>query len=776
MSVSINIGDQQVTIDQLKDLASNALTVFNLGKEFVSLVNQPLSAVPDNTATNVQFDSGNQTWNVNAVAFNLSGGVAGSIQVLKSGKLYDYTDEFPTEVELSLSTQDNSASSTVPFPVPSGAIYMKVELDFNIQAGVNFASAPTSFGLSFNASAGASNTFTVAFFKKCAGTDLLSTAIKQAFQDLVLPFHADTVRNLLVGDVLKHTAAASLQLGLGAGIGFDLFSVASQFQKGLEHVPGTPTLTVGFNPSAGATASLAYNFGYAGTFEQTLWRESLSSARLHLYKSKDTSHSLGFAAGISANLGLSVEASLQSQILNAPASATTNPLLQKALTAAFNAAQDQANKLVGEINDKISSLLAPINQNASVELDLSISRTRQTFLLTDYTFDLTKNFSAAWTDIVNGRFLDALKDGNGSVDLAVGSGLEKLYNQTTSISLNFFGQAAAAWSAESIQNSKLVYAGNKIFHLISADGINRFSLVEGTFKEVDFYFTLDMKLAAGGAAGSAKPDLNVILKAGSNPEFGNRIAEVIGLLTSGPASQALVSQVRRSLQVAGSTQVLHIVIPPTAYKDLDFSPVGSSDESNDRKNYGEFAASSGATMPPGTAAQFKLNNVPFVYDFWRTWNIAVTDQFPPLASSRPNRKRTGPNDAAQKFLDPKFGDDSAMRINVGVTMNAASEFMNLCEDLNRLCGDNEIDPSTWQSFADRLGKIANKDVALDFIVPTVLSLTQLCGSGMPDTTVGPAPGLSADTSIGVTMTFSEGAANAPAAHAVSASASGQKTD
>ena len=42
----------------------------------------------------------------------LSGGVTGQLAVVKSGKLYDYTDTFPTVVELGLSTQDNSDGST----------------------------------------------------------------------------------------------------------------------------------------------------------------------------------------------------------------------------------------------------------------------------------------------------------------------------------------------------------------------------------------------------------------------------------------------------------------------------------------------------------------------------------------------------------------------------------------------------------------------------------------------------------------------------------------
>ena len=157
------------------------------------------------------------------------------------------------------------------------------------------------------------------------------------------------------------------------------------------------------------------------------------------------------------------------------------------------------------------------------------------------------------------------------------------------------------------------------------------------------------------AAAQAKPDLNSILKASNNPAFGARIATVVGWLTRVPASQGLINQIKQSLQSPNSTQVLHVIIPYSAYKDLDFSKVGAANDAADRKNYAAFAAASKTTMPDGTVAQFVHGAQDFTYDFWRIWNIAVTDAYPPPDGSHPDRKGTGPADAAQKFLDPKFG-------------------------------------------------------------------------------------------------------------------------
>src|SRR4051794_14210770 len=202
MSVTINAGpEQKITVNFLKDLENKTLTVLNLGKEIVSHFNEPLSTLPDNITANVQYDSGNQKWEVNAVGFKLSGGVTGRIAVVKSGKLYGYTDTFPTVVELGLSTQDDSDGSSKDFAVDDGAIYVMVELDFSIAAGVSITTAATSFGLSGHASAGTSDTFEVAFYKRCAPTEIFSEAIGKAFKDLVLPFHSGTIQNLQVGDI-----------------------------------------------------------------------------------------------------------------------------------------------------------------------------------------------------------------------------------------------------------------------------------------------------------------------------------------------------------------------------------------------------------------------------------------------------------------------------------------------------------------------------------------------------------------------------------------------
>ena len=245
-----------------------------------------------------------------------------------------------------------------------------------------------------------------------------------------------------------------------------------------------------------------------------------------------------------------------------------------------------------------------------------------------------------------------------------------------------------------------------------------------------------------------------MLKASNNAALGRRIAAMAGWLCPDPACHGLQEQIRQSLNVPGSTQTLHVVIPRDAYRSLASSPAGSANDGADRNNYRAFASASRTTMPSGTPAQFIYNNRDLDYEFWQVWNIALTDQYPPPDGAQPNRKGSGSFQGAgvSQFVHAQCGIEAPL-FSIGVTLQAASEFMNLCEDLKLLGGDDPVDVRTWNDFADRLLKIANTDVNLDYIVPTVLALTQLCGSGKPALTVGPAPELSADTSVSITMMF-----------------------
>ena len=121
----------------------------------------------------------------------------------------------------------------------------------------------------------------------------------------------------------------------------------------------------------------------------------------------------------------------------------------------------------------------------------------------------------------------------------------------------------------------------------------------------------------------------------------------------------------------------------------------------------------------------------------------------------------GSGDLNHRKLTPALYNlflDGSMPGKFNITGIARKEFndesykKNLLEGIEKFSRRKD-ENNKWNDFASRLGKIANKDTNFDFIVPAVLALTQLCGSGIPKLTVGPAPGISGEGSIGVTMVF-----------------------
>jgi hypothetical protein len=671
--------------------------------------------------------------------------------VVKSGTVLQYTDSFPSEVTLSLAATPSSNTSK-PVTGPAGSVYLCVELDFSIQAGVSVSYQQGIYGLSGTASS--SDTFTVAFYKNCKPGDLLGQSIARAFGDLVLPFHSNTLKNLQAGDFLSHTANANLQLGLGANIGFKSFSFADQWKSGIPGVANSPTLSVGISPVVQPTVKLAYSFSYAGTFEQLLWVDAAGAGHLHLYRSKTQISSLDLTAGITADANATAATAVQTQIANAPQQAAPQSGFATALTTVFNAFSAETSKLSSDIDSKINALLKPINTSLQVTLDMKIAQTNQNYLLLDYTVNLANPaWQNVWTLMCNGRFVDALAQSNGSVQLDPGSGLEQLYNKTASISLNFFGQWAGNWSTAQIASSSLIYAGNNTFHLVTVEGMQKLSTINKSSTEVDFYFAAEMDLS-GAAPTLQPPNLNVMLRATNNKAFGDYIASFVGYLTSGQDGQALTTQVRNLAQSANTTQVLQLIFQPSAYGNLKSStiPLTPGGDAADSANYGAFEQAC-ATIMTSSPANFSSGPYKLSYEAWSNWNIASNNAWPAPAGALPNRKEPGDvgGGGAQSCVTDLFGINAPVGL-LTYAFESASGFMNLCEDL-KILATQPVDQKTWQDFVDSLLALIRRDVTLDFVAPATLALSRCCSGSGPQTTIGPAPGLAGNTSIGVKMTF-----------------------
>jgi len=604
-------------------------------------------------------------------------------------------------------------------------------------------------------SVNAQNTFGNKFYRRCSPADTLQDAIREAFANYVLPLHPLTLSNLDVGDYLHHEFNASLQVGLGASIGYTKILYAAQAPANIPKLGGAIQALNMALPAFQACAALAFSFTHASTFEALLWKDNATTGHMHLYRSKaqDTSMSLHANVGFTANVATGA-ARMTQQFGGLISKVLPGSLGEKFIGAAI----DEANTFAREGSAKVAGWLTPINQGKA-RLDIAIESTKQTFLLLDYTFDLTAPaFDAAWKKALAGDFLAALTTANGGVQFGVGGGLEKFYSKKTSVHLNLFGRLNAAWSDATISNTSMVYAGNNTFHLMAEEGRQQLALINNSKREIDIYFAAQADFS-GGSTRLGGVELHCVLKATNNPKYGKYLANFLNLMAPAEGQAALAQSVAALAAVPGSTEMIHLVFNQSSYAQLQASTFTSGkpdSEMPDQQNYALFARAC-ARLFAESPANFSYAGQSLGYTTWRNWNIASNDQWPAPAGAVPNRTQSGNSAAGLGFLNTEFPQAGTVAPLIGYALQAASDFMNFCADLKSLASVSSTGSGTspWDSLVARLKSIIQNDVNQDFVAPASLALTWLCtGHSTAKEIKGPAPGLEDRNSIAVTANYS----------------------
>jgi hypothetical protein len=754
MSVNFSIASETPTsVDKLTDLekaVDKLPTELRLGVEFAGHLDQSISTQPGGISTSIQYTSGNQCWKLGDFSFTLSGGVTGKLSVITPGKLLSYTDDLPTEVSFG-AAPTITKQDTKSIPVPPGAAYIGLEMDFQIKGGISANITEGVYGVCGSVSS--KDTFSVSFYKRCNPADRLRDAIATAFSDFVLPLHAETLSNLKVGDYLHHNFNGNLQVGLGASIGYDKVFYAGQYKADIPDTAGALKLTMSTKDEFQAGAKLAFQLEYAGTFEALLWKDAANAGRLHLYRSQTQDASLGLSLGVTLAGDPKACATAMSSQLHDCFKKVVGGLGNSFDSKVWPKAAPEIGNCVNEANSKIAGWLKHV-QGAQATLDFAIEKTNETFLLMDYSFDLTAPaYATAWGAAIAGKYMDALQTPNGGVAIAVGSGLEKFYDKKTSVTLNLFGKLSAAWTDAIISDSTLVYAGNNVFHLMADAGRSSLYQLNKSKREIDIYFAAQANLESGTTK-LGTIDLHVMLSATDNQAFGKYIAGFLQLLTSGPDATALVKAIDTLAAQPKATEVLQIILPPATYGRLQSSTINNGrpdDQTKDQSNYAAFAraCSDLSFSQPSNFASL-------TYGVWSNWNIACNDSAPP-PNAVPNRRALGDTAGGVAQLQIQSLEPGVSPDSIGYALHAASDFMNFCEDLKNLAQAKAVegDLDSWNKLVDELKSIIENDVSPYFIAPTGLALVRLCAAGaLPGEVKGPAPGCADKNSIAVTLTYS----------------------
>ncbi len=763
MSLDITVGSREILkLSPLKNLKKDLQADFKLPGELESQLAKPLSTMPAALKSVAIGYDGGPSWEPDdgEFTFSISAGGSGKLAVMLAGDtLVSYADEFETDISIGPEAKSDPPTPKT-IPVPSGDAYVCIEFEFSI-GGSALAEIPVgNFGII--GSANSKNTFGIAFYRKCKPTDTLHDAIGAAFSNFVLPLHPLTFNSLDVGDYLHHDFNATLQLGLGATIGYTDIFYAGQAAADLS---GTATVfdpNPSIIPAFQAAATLAFNFSYTGSFEALLWKDNTTLGHMHLYRAKEQDTSLGPHLGI----GLISSPVDSAAVVSTQLGTTFGNLLPTKLSTLFldkglPKLVDKAEDFASDMSDKISGWLEPIN-DAQATLDVAIATTKQTFILLDYTFDLSASaFPQAWKAALAGEFVTALSTPNGGVSIATGGGMEKFYNKKTSIDLNIFGQLKATWSDATIANTSMVYAGNNTFHLMANEGKQQLALLQNSKREIDIYFAAQADFSASGVK-LGDVELHVVLQATNNPKYGKYLAGFLNLMAPAAGQAALAQSIAALAPVQGATETLHLIFDATAYGRLQASTIvhGKPDnQSPDQKNYAAFAKAC-SDLIAESPANFTYSNQPLDYNIWSNWNIACNDQWPASPGAVPDRTQSGDttNGTNAYILGHQFthaNDNDATLISYSLL--AASDFMNFCADLKTLAAHTEAGSglNPWNDLVGRLKSIIQRDANQDFVAPASLALTRLCTNGQPPAEIGrPAPGLTDKNSIAVTVTYS----------------------
>ncbi|HTX74981.1 MAG TPA: hypothetical protein VMD29_02160 [Terracidiphilus sp.] len=761
MSVTLSFGNDStndIAISNPGDLSqalNAAATLFKLPQTAVAALSQPVSAYPANTPLALNYKSGNQSWTLGSFTFGLSGGVSGSITVMGPGQqILKYTDAFPTTIGSGLNTSTNSSTDT-PINVPDGQYYLAVELDLTLSVSAGGSGQVGAVGIKANGSA--SGTYAVRFYKNVAGTMLFGDALTAAFQGFVLPLHPATYSHLNAGDYLYHEFDATLNLGFGATLGLDKVYFSGQYKADIPAAPAAPSVNTSVELGVKAGASFNATFRYTAKYEALLWKTDANTGRLHLYRYKntDTGVTIGGEVTVIANPSVSASAGNLQQLAQQVLPGGTGGEVSSMLSGK---AQDQANSWVGDLNRKIGAWLKPL-QPGQTQLQVAIDSTTSKYLLMDVTFALqAAGFQAAWAQAIGGDFVAALGVPDGGMSLDPGSGLEGFHKRETSVTFNLFGLFKTEWSDANIDNQSILYKGNNIFNLVEVIGTRETATFNSKGKTVDVYFAAAAQSGPGGLTVSAA-DLHIDFEATNNSSYGQQLATLLSTLATGGAASQLANALSASAATGNSAQTLSFVFKSSAYGNLQAATLGKNSITNgnyDQSNFNAFANANSQFFGPTSPPNFSVRNpMDLTFAIWSMWNIAANDAYPPPPGDVPSRRDSG-NTAigspAYNCLNAQFNNPANWQM-INYVLSAASQFMNLCDDLHGLIASSAAE--TWSQFVADLQYIVSHDVPFSFLIPTAGALANLMsGSGDQPALSGPAQPADQKSGMRVTVTYS----------------------
>jgi hypothetical protein len=716
MSLSLNLGSiGNIAISSDGDLAkllhAGVNSLVNFQPQLLDVINSPVSRVPSGSVTTEFNFSFAPSWTIaQKVAIHLS------VKPEASCKLSIIA---PGDTLFSYNTGEENTPN--PVKAPDNVFYIGIDLECSIALDAGAAFSSGNFGI--NGSLSTNEQFRISNYYAVAPTVLLRDAISQAFSHFVLPFHADSVTSLPVGDYLDFEFIGKLNLGFGATYGFSSMFLAALSPSEVQASVATPVgkAIISAAPSFQVGAGFKFNYTYDDLVRVIVGRTA-AGATLYLLRQHDSSRTGTENIGITLNAGASFQLDGSTLKTDVQTAAQTmlgpkaGPLLGDKLAGVVGGAVDDVNNSVNKLLKKADG--------KSLELELIQSATSSDTALFIYNFDFSLG-TGAYEVAMSGDYARALT--MPGVTLDPRSFIEQVYTKRAGLNLEFFGVFTFSDMTSYIQKKEIAYVGNQTFQIRNTSGVEATSGILGRQREADLYFIAQCK-DFDQRISDASVQLRVVFVDTNNASAfveSERMMQALGLSSVAAAASAFVSRnPRKSLKFTFDIDTAALA----AIDDDEYSNNKPPAEPHlkDQRNYEAFASALGTVVGPADSILTTFARYFSKYPDWLEFNRIKTDQ---EGSRRPGDRLNEGNLSTDLWPENKPPSDNSSRDLVQVDILAGQQFMNLCAGIKHL--QTVLPGTTTESEFENLGLVLKNMVTQDtpfptyFLKPSIVALLNL---------------------------------------------------
>ncbi len=684
---------------QLKSLLQDqAQPFFKFAVATAPYWNGPVEKFPSGTKVSFNLSQDARWKTSTGISFGLTGSAGCEMEIVTKGHCVEYLDNL-----------DATSKTGLPAGDYSGAVYVKLSLNFTISGNVSGSGSVGALGISGNAKGSVGSSFVFAHKIKC-GT-LLKDAITESFSRFVFPFEPSCAIDMAAGDIAQVTFSGSMSYGIRLSYGIDtckfsapsVKTVLDSCSKGAASL-ALPTATVDISASANLDCT------HSDDFTAIVQKTDAANAFLYLMRARKSDVSGGAGVGAQITIGGAPGLKLDQQKLQDAINHITKG-------KGGSKVADVCDDLNGKLSDKLTDLMTNVVKNgAGIKAAFDAESDATVILKYKVALANLAVLQHSWNYFCLGNIQSAV--GAGGLILDAGSGVCTNLNRSLTIGVTFFNFFHAQTVDSYFQKSETVITDTGNIHFLFDVGEEGDSSMNKVLQKARIHF-----VAEADANAPADVKLHIELSATNNQDEVRHMEAIPGYLPAGPQATAATADMRQFAAAHPKGTVnLSFVLESSAYGKLTCSPYNGNkppaNQSVDANNWQVFHDASVALLNIDYAAAVTWSQ-------WTEWNKQANGATEPSAVA--DRRHEGEFDGpeASSVWAPQPSDK---RLRLDYFCLATSSFMDLCDDLHQLADLVAVVkiPEDWNRLLGDLKDIVARDVNTDFAKPAVAAMLKLC--------------------------------------------------